>query len=277
MKFPQLILNAAQATLPVKPVAQHGQLADVLKIRVSLCDEKGNPLPDRDAHEDFDKQVVGIFIDGEIQYESQYQSPFENANPEQRMPTLMGMLQSGEFLSLGASLGLINKSDDPATSFAARMVQKVGDKIGEVLESVKGRSNFTKLNSTQIYVSSSPVKITGSIFFTAWRDARTEVDEQVAKLARWSLSPFLYEHSLAQSFLDQTDKSARGIFPSRVPPFVAVSYGGKSYVPMRLETVSHPLVVPMTEDGSMLAVTVSVTFSSLAAWDASNVNKVYGY
>lgn len=274
MKFPQLIANAAEAILPQQPVAVHGALADVLKIKISLCDEQGVPLPDSATHEDFDKQVIGIFTDGELQLESQYQNPFENSNPEQRMPTMMGMLQSGEFLSLGASLGIINQSDDPATSFAGRMLQKVGDKAGELIESLKGRSNFTKLNSTQIYVSTNPARISGSIFFSAWRDAKTEVNQQVAFLQKWALAVELYEHSLAQSVF--ATKEAKGLFPSIIPPYVAVDYGGRSYVPMLIESVSEPLVVPMTNDGGRLAISIGVTFASRAAWDAKNIKKIYG-
>lgn len=277
MKFPQAILNAAQAVLPQQPVAAHGELADVLKIKISLCDKEGNPLADQSAHEDFDKQVVGILTEGDFQLESQYQSPFENSNPEQRLPTLMGMIQSGEFLSLGASIGLINTSDDPATSFAGQMLQNLGDKAKEVLESLEGRTNFTKLNSTQIYVSTSPARISGTIFFSAWRDAKTEVNQQIALLQKWALPVELYAHSLAQSVLDPENQGVTGLFPSKIPPYVAVDYGGRSYVPMIIENIAEPLVVPMTSDGGRLAIAISITFASRQAWDASNINKLYGY
>lgn len=42
--------------------------------------------------------VTGIAIDADMAVESQYNSPFENSNPESRLPTLMGMLQGGDWV-----------------------------------------------------------------------------------------------------------------------------------------------------------------------------------
>ena len=208
--------------------------------------------------------VESIFEDAEFTIESQYSTPFESSNPEGRMPNLMGMIQSGQ-----ASAGLYSvfaaASDPTGVAYAAKDTLQ---KAQTELEGLMGKSNFTKLNSRQIFTSSNSVRITGSLVFQAWADAETEVEAAVSQLQRWASAKSLSSKSLIVGAIDE---GFSAMFPSEIPPMVQLQYGGKTYKPMVIESVSAPITAPMTKDGNRIAVKVQVTFLSLTAWDQQNI------
>ncbi|MFH4202120.1 hypothetical protein WAJ61_22250, partial [Acinetobacter baumannii] len=55
----------------------------------SLCDKEGNPIAGSPV-------IRALLTDGDKSIESQWQTPFENSNPELKMPMLMAGLQSGQ-------------------------------------------------------------------------------------------------------------------------------------------------------------------------------------
>ncbi len=221
--------------------------------------------------------VESIFEDAEFTIESQYSTPFESSNPEGRMPNLMGMIQSGQ-----ASAGLYSvfaaASDPTGVAYAAARVAVAAAEFTGVkdtlqkaqteLEGLMGKSNFTKLNSRQIFTSSNSVRITGSLVFQAWADAETEVEAAVSQLQRWASAKSLASKSLVVGVIDE---GFSAMFPSEIPPMVQLQYGGKNYKPMVIESVSAPITAPMTKDGNRIAVKVQVTFLSLTAWDQQNI------
>ena len=71
---------------------------------IRLCDKEGNPKPNS-------PEVYGLVTDGDFSVESQWQSPFENSNPDMKAPALLGMLQSGE---IAGFLGRASASAMPA-------------------------------------------------------------------------------------------------------------------------------------------------------------------
>ena len=226
--------------------------------------------------------VESIFEDAEFTIESQYSTPFESSNPEGRMPNLMGMIQSGQISA--AYFSLFAVANDPtgiasaATDAGAAVAQASGlsDKASEVLsdaesklQGLSGRSNFTKLNSRQIFTSSNSVRVTGTLVFQAWSDAKSEVEDALQQLQRWASAEQLSDQSLLVGGLK--DGISEAMFPSIIPPLVQLQYGGKTYSPMVTESVSAPITAPMTKDGHRIAVKVQVTFLSLTAWDAQNI------
>lgn len=250
----QVTANQPEVTKEFKDPSVLGKLNDVYKMRIRLCDKEGKELGG--------DQVVCVAIDAEMTLESQYSTPFEASNPEHKLPTLMGMLQSGDW---------VNTLDTAMSNVFG--IELSGDKK-ESLEALQGRSNLTKQNSTQIFVSSQPVSIPATLYFGAWKDAKKEVEDQVRLLQQWSLPIELATGSIVNEVL--TDMSLTALFPSQAPPFVAMYYGGKKIVPLLIQSVSAPLVVPMDGDGNRMQLQVQVTFVSRTAWDANNINQMYG-
>lgn len=226
--------------------------------------------------------VESIFEDAEFTIESQYSTPFESSNPEGRLPNLMGMIQSGQ--ASAAYFSFFAAVNDPTgvSGVIADGGAAIGDATGlsdafastisdaqDKLQGLIGRSNFTKLNSRQIFTSSNSVRITGSLVFQAWANAEQEVEAAVTQLQRWASAKSLSSQSLIVGGL--SDGFSEAMFPSEIPPMVQLQYGGKTYKPLVIESVSAPITAPMTKDGNRIAVKVQVTFLSLTAWDQQNI------
>lgn len=261
--------NIAKGRKQASPGHNYGSLDSRLLAVIRLVDSSGNPIPSED------ETVVGVLTDGDLEFASQYSTPFENSNPEQKFPTLLGMIQSGQFVaSLGEVAG--NVIGEGVTNKLLEMsgVNGLASSIGDKIEGLQGRSNLTKVNSTQIFVSTQPVALSGTIFFRAWKNAAAEVEEQVRRLEEWSLPRFLSAKGIVQSATDKA--SLESLFPSIIPPFVSVDYGGKRYAPMILESANSPLVVERDQKGNRLAVSVQCRFVSRQAWDANDVRRLHG-
>jgi hypothetical protein len=222
--------------------------------------------------------VESIFDDAEFTIESQYSTPFESSNPEGRLPNLMGMIQSGQINAANASFFAMAADPIGAASAVAEVGATIADKIGVTeklkdaeskLQGLAGRSNFTKLNSRQIFTSSNSVRISGSLVFQAWADAKAEVEDALDQLQIWASPAELSAQSLLVGGVENGFSEA--MFPSIIPPLVQLQYGGKTYKPMIIESVSAPITAPMNKDGSRIAVRVQVTLLSLTAWDKQNI------
>ena len=228
-------------------------------------------------------QVCALLEDGEFGLENQYSTPFENSNPEGRMPNLMGMIQSGQMAVGMADIMDAQPAEGSVVSALISTVAKAGSTVAEAigmkegaietLESLKGRSTFTKLNSQQIYTSSNSVKISATLVLSAWRNAHLEVERALQKLQEWTASKYLYDSTLIANVIEN---GATGLFASEIPPTVSLTYGGKTYEPLVIESLSAPITAPMTADGSRIAVKCQVTFVSQKAWDKSDIIKLYG-
>lgn len=235
-----------------------GMLNPILFGRISLCDKKGVSKGGQ--------VVTGIALDADMTIESQYSTPFENSNPESRLPVLMGMMQSGDWVNtVDKVLGSFGFIGDGGTGLSEDAKAK--------LNQLEGRSNFTKVNSTQIYTSSASVRLNVTIFFEAWYNALHEVEHQIASLQQWSLPVELSEDSAIGNLA--TEVSLQSLFPSKVPPYVSFTYGNKRYSPLLLESVGAPLVTPMDDQGNRLIVEVNITLVSRQAWDQKNIANLY--
>ena len=234
--------DAEQAT--VYPSEYMQSLSKHKLIMIQECDKSGNASG---------TIIYGLLTDGDMSVESQWQTPFENSNPESKMPSLAAGLQTGtlvETISLLAdkALGAGDKVKDAANSLG--------------MDGLEGKSNFTKTNSVQVFLSTSSLRLSLSLAFLAYKDAKLEVENQIEQLQKWAL-PKKLGNSIFQEM---------SLFPTEIPPFVSVTYAGKTYKPFVIESVSAPIVAATDKDGNRLNATVSISLVSRSAIDSNDVS-----
>ena len=268
--------NQSKTTLPsTEKSLVLANLSPHLVVEIKPCDKDGNAL-------DGGGVVHAMLLDGDSSFESQWQTPFENSNPENKLPTLLAGLQSGQTVN---TLGLLvlGKSDEgkKLLTEANSLIEQISNpiqagikKMVGGLESMIGRSSFTKVNSEQIFLASHSVRLSLSVGFLAYKNAKTEVENQVMLLAQWALPKSLADESIVQGLLDS--KAGNALFPSEIPPFVSVKIHGKTYKPFIIENVGVPIKAPINENGDRLNLTVSLSLMSRRAWDANDINTLYG-
>lgn len=258
--------NKPKAKLPAVAQASYwGTLSSHKLAYIQACT--------KDGEMDGSSIVMALLTDGDLSIDSQYQSPFESSSPETRLPTLLGMLQSGEIATTLArsaeGSGLLGQAVAGVANMADSAAKAMGfSSFEETAESLEGKTNLTKLNSTQIFVSTSAVRMSITLFFSAFHNAEKEVESQLKQLKKWVV-PKKLARSLFESVAE--DGLIGGLFPSEAPPYVALTYGGKTYKPFFIESVSEPLVAPSDRNGNRLSLSVSVSLVSRQAWDASNI------
>lgn len=256
--------NEAQVQQPVNSPSLIIDKMNQHKLLVfGLCDKHGN-LFEGDT-------VVCMPIDGEKSIESQWQTPFENSNPEHKLPSLSAGIQSGQILeSMGAMGGILGE----AVGAAASLTSPVTGAITEGLKGLEGKTNLTKINTEQIFLSTASVNLNLSIFFIALRDAKEEVEKQIMLLESWAVPKYLHDQTVLVSV---SNNGIGGLFPSEVPPFISVTTHGKTYKPFVISSVSAPIISPIDKQGNRLSVTVNISLLSRTAWDANDIRKLYGY
>ena len=229
----------------------------------SECDKQGNWIADLPI-------VAVMLTDGEKTIESNYQTPFDSSNPEHKMPTLMASLQTGELVeAIGNIVGT-----NGVLQAAADLTDPLTSGIRNLAKSAEGKTNLTKINTTQVFTSTASIRISLSLFLIALRDPLVEVEHKIAQLEAWSLPKYLSSRGLAENI--SQNGVAEGIFSGVVPPFISISFHGKTYAPFVIESVSSPLNAPINEDGNRLNLAFNVNLLSRAAWDASDIKKLYG-
>jgi hypothetical protein len=293
--IPLLPDNAPKAKIKKAEYSRWGDINKNLLCQIYIVNKEGEKQGDY--------VVEAAITEGNLELASQYSSPFSGSNLDQRFPTLMAAIQNGELVSsvgaissgTGNLLEATGKRIKAATldssnavvrgasaavdafgtvlaapfSFAADLLQpSVSDVLtvtGKKVEELAGRSNFTRINSVMIYNSTEAVKLSITLFFRAWEDAKTEVEAPLSLLEQWALP-----QEMGNSIID-------GIFSTKIPPFIAINYAGRTYLPFLIESVSSPLVVERDSNLNRLAATVTLSLVSRAAWDAGDIRKLYGY
>lgn len=220
---------------------------------------------------DFERAGASVFAlltEGQIEFSNNYTTPFESSNPESRLPNLMGMIQSGQLIS---AFGQIFGGDKTQGFLDLINLSGLVEQGGDLLQSLEGRTNLTKVNSTEIYVSTSPLKMPLTFVLRAWQDAKTEVEDPIARLESWTLPEYLYDQGLLVSLANSggtVEEKVQSLWPSKVPPFVAIQYAGRTYKPLLIETISSPLVVERDPDLNRLFAQVTLSVTSRTALDA---------
>lgn len=235
---------------------RNDELSEYLHGGVYLCGKDGGFVEGDD--------IEFYTLEADMTLDSQYSSPFENSNPEQRLPTLLATMQSGDWVgTVGAIIKGVNAK--AGTNFSTDGL--------DVLNSFEGKSNFTKVNSTQIFVAAQPVKLNVTAYFQAWSDALVDVENKLKILSSFALPQQLAEKSIIGNLADGNGLDS--LFPSTAPPFVGVRIANKTYAPMVLESLSQPLITQLDSNGNRISVEVQMTFSSRQAWDANNIKNLF--
>ena len=224
--------------------------------------QQGYPLPDETS-------VVSPPTEGNIELTANWQSPFEQSGVENKAPFISQMLQSGTLQSYAETFLGKGSDEGGGNGWKARLSQDITDYSRDG----QGRSGMTKLNSTQIFTGAAPIKIPLTLHFRAFDNPDAEVQAPIDQLARWTLARQLAPNgNLVQAIQNFTQGQGflKSLLPSLSPQMVALRYGGYTFAPLVIESMSHPITVPRTSDGAMLHVAVQITLASLTALDAGD-------
>ena len=228
-------------------------------------DENNNEVITVDSNQ---PTVRAFLVDGDKTMESQWQTPFENSNPELKMPMLMAGLQTGQtVISMGAAAPAI--LGETALAVTKSAMQPIADFV----KSVQGHTNLNKVNTTQVFLSTASVRLNLSLFFIALSDAKIEVEEKIMRLESWAVPAKLSQGTVLTDVIEQ---GVAGLFSGIIPPYISLTTHGKTYWPFILESVSAPIVTPIDEHGNRLNLAVNLSLMSRTAWDADDVRKLYG-
>lgn len=228
-------------------------------------DENNNEVITVDSNQ---PTVRAFLVDGDKTMESQWQTPFENSNPELKMPMLMAGLQTGQtVISMGVAAPAI--LGETALAVTKSAMQPIADFV----KSVQGHTNLNKVNTTQVFLSTASVRLNLSLFFIALSDAKIEVEEKIMRLESWAVPAKLSQGTVLTDVIDQ---GVAGLFSGIIPPYISLTTHGKTYWPFILESVSAPIVTPIDEHGNRLNLAVNLSLMSRTAWDADDVRKLYG-
>ena len=219
---------------------------------------------------DGEDTVAAPLTDGNLEITLNWSSPFENSGTDSKLPAITQLLQSGQaatMLTLMSGL-LAGLSDDPNSK-----INKAKNAIAETAKqaaTLENRTGITKLNSRQIFTGLPPIKLPVTLYFRAWKDAKSEVEAPIDQLHRWALPQKLADISSMEDALKQLTEgnvpNLMTLFPSSIPLFVALEYGGRVYKPLVIESISHALVTPRTSTGDKLTASVQLTLATLEAW-----------
>ena len=201
--------------------------------------------------------VKAFIIDITSSIESQWQTPFDNSNPDHKLPTLMANIDS-------IAKELVGVVD---------MLDPITGKLKEGLSDLVGHTNLNKVNSELIYLSTQNRQFNVTLQFQAWKDAVSEVERQIMLLEQRVSPAYLAPDAV---LVNLSNNGFKGLFPSLVPPFVSLTAYGKRYYPLVIMSVSPQIKTPIDKDGNRLAVTVDVTLQTRTAQDATDIQKIYG-
>lgn len=205
-------------------------------------------------------EVLSPISASDMEITMNWVSPFENLSPDQKFGTFSAMLQSGGFATLIEQL----RASFPDS--------KVGEWSAEKASKFEGRSNLTKLNSTQVFTGMPPMRIPMTAHFRAFQDADKEVRRPLNQLIQWALPQELAQDGPLVEALTGTLE----MYPSRVPQIIGIKYADMLIAPLVIESMSPPLVGPRSSDGVLTSVAVQMQISSLSALDARDWSNMTG-
>lgn len=202
--------------------------------------------------------VEAPLTEGSIDHTINWNSPFENTGLDQKFGTLSALLQTGaaDTLLMALKEAMAGKPGEGAVNAFADSVQ-----------SLRGHTSVTKLNSHQVFTGLPPAKISVTAHFRALTDPRSEVHAPVDQLVRWSLPQKLASEGAVAT-------AARGggveFYPSSVPQIIGMSYAGMSLLPLVIESVPVPITVPRDYSGAMLSQALTLTLATLTSIDSND-------
>lgn len=246
-----------------------GNLSPLLLARIFVCDSKG--VADINEY----TGVYGAMEEGSFEATFNWQSPFENMGPETKAPALTALIQSGALVPVINALQAINP--DPNGKIGS-MLDASADKLKSAVRELEGRTGITKLNSRQVFSGMPPVRVNFSMVFRALTDAAKEVEAPLQRLMEWVFPQELAEEGILSEVLQtarDVDSFIKALFPSRAPKLLGLTYGGKTYSPMVVESISHSLTGPKDYRGNFTELTVQVNMATLTALDRPDIKRFF--
>lgn len=247
-----------------------GSMSPFLMARIYVCNAKG--VADVTEFQG----VYGPVAEGSFEAPLNWQSPFENTGPETKAPALTAMLQSGSLVPVLNALQAINPLKD---SGLGQTIDASADRLKAAVRELEGRTGLTKLNSRQVFAGMPPVRMNFAMEFRATHDAYKEVEAPLQRLLEWVFPQELAEEGILSEVMQTArdlDSFIKAMFPSLAPKLLALTYAGKTYAPMVVESISFPLDAPKDSKGNMIAVTVQVNMATLTALDRSDIKRIFG-
>jgi hypothetical protein len=232
-----------------------GDLSPHLIASFWQCDKDGKRVEDSPT-------VKAALTDANLDVTLSWNSPFEQAGPESKAPTLLAMLQSGTLQPLVDSL-MTGKNQQSAQSQSA-----------EFLKQFEGKTGITKLNSTQVFSGLPPLKFQVTALFRAWRDTVSEVEVPLNQLMAWVLPQELASDSTILSRAADALKGKTGVIdallPSKAPAMIAMKYKNRTYAPLVIESIGIPLSSPIDANGNFIELSLPMTIATLSSIDKTD-------
>jgi hypothetical protein len=228
--------------------------------------------------------VVAPLTESNLDLSLNWQSPFENSGPESSMPTMMAMLQSGAIQPVIDSVGGATAAAAKAigANAAADTATRATTASNDVAKALEGRTGITRLNSTQVFAGMPPAKLQVTALFRAWSDPIKEVEEPVNQLMAWALPVKL--SALGPILSRAADYAAKSkdvsladvLAPSFAPVKIGMTYKGKTYSPLVIESIGQPINSPVNSDGRYVELLVPMTLCTLTAIDRDDWSRIAG-
>lgn len=266
-------------------MSEFGRLNEHLIASIYEVDREGN-AKDGDA-------VRAPFTEASLEVSLGWQSPFEAMGPEATSPTLLAMVQSGSASDLLSALGGSTFGSWLSGGLNWLVDGLTGGSLDfeGLVSSGVGRTGLTKMNSTQVFTGMPPIKINATVLFRAWKNAKTEVEEPFDRLMGWALPQCLQKDSLLTGVIDKLSGNSSGgcglsgsdgtagglldaLLPSLTPKMVGLTYKGRTYKPLVIESIGFPMDSPITADGRYTELLVPVTFATWQTYDAKDWDNI---
>lgn len=197
-------------------------------------------------------EVRAPLSDGNIETTLNWQSPFENTGVDQQLSSFSAMLQSGGFSSLLAQL----QASLPSMG-------SLLDPLAQQAKTLEGKSNLTKLNSTQVFQGMPPLKISVTAHFRAYQDAASEVEAPIDQLMKWAMPKKIAPDGPIVG-LAAGDVN---LYASEVPQIIGMRYAGRIFWPLVIESIPYPLTAPMDRSGNKTHASIALNLGTLTALD----------
>lgn len=227
-------------------------IATFFAVKKTVSSSKENILWERDLSQ---PEVRAPITDGNIEVTLNWQSPFENVGVDQKLSSVSAMLQAGGFSSLLSQI----QASIPALSGAL-------SPLAAQAKTLEGKSNLTKLNSTQVFQGMPPLKVTVTALFRAFRDAKREVEDPLDQLMQWALPKKIAPDGPIVGLA----AGEVNLYASEVPQIIGMRYGGRIFSPLVIETIPYPLTGPMDENGRKTHAAIALNLGTLTALDKND-------
>jgi hypothetical protein len=212
-------------------------------------------------------EVQAPITDGQIEQTQNWNSPFEQTGLDAKLSSFSAMLQTGGFAAILNALGQNFEKD----SIGAQASGQLNSEVAKL----SGLSGVTKLNSTQVFTGSPPLKLSFTAHFRALFDPAAEVQAPINVLTGWSLPKKLAPDGVVSNVL-KDGPDIRTVYASRAPQIIGMVYANQLFKPMVIESVSRPLTAPLDRDGRYISASLQMTIASLTALDRDDWTAMTG-